>query len=246
MPYILLEDSDQYIIANILETHKNNLVVEHAGTSMRKKAKLEQQLFILNSCTDMNTYLTEITAISKKLDLELILDLLEEEVLFNLDELVELYFGNNKSEKERIALLFSLNNHIAFYNQGHGVFRKCTIEEINERQTKINNSIAEAKLLTQYTQSLINNQIPNWQNIDILKLLNKPDKNSIEHRALTDASKKLNISPLEICVNVVLISDIANYFTQTFLKENFPHGINLNHQDIYTALQHTNLEHNSN
>ena len=244
MSYIVLEDSGQYIIANILETHKNNLVVEYAGTQGRKKAKLEQQLFVLNTCNDMNKYLAEIHDIYDNIDLTLILDLLDDTTLFNLNELVELYFSNNATEQEKIALLFALNKHIAFYNQGKGIFRKCTTDEKNARQIKIDREIADAELLVKYTNDLLNNKKPDWTELDILKLLNKPDKNLLEYKALTSASKELDLSPLEICVNVGLIDNIHHYFIQTFLKETFPHSINLNYTQPQQILTHSDLEHN--
>ncbi len=193
----------------------------------------------------MDTYLSEVTKIAKSLDLELILDLLDDKTLINLDELVELYFSNNASEQEKIGLLFALNTNIAFCNQGKGIFRKCTADEINTRQAEIDKNLAEARLLAEYTSQLINNGQPDWTHVDILKLLNKPEKNSLEHKALIDASKELHLSPLEICINVDLINNIENYFIQTFLKETFPQGVNLNHHELHTNLNHGNLEHNS-
>ena len=243
--YIVLEEAGQYSIANILETHKNNLVVEHANIAGRKKAKLEQQLFALNSCKDMNKYHDEVEIIANTLDLEIVAELIDETTSLTLDESVELYFSKEATEQERIALLFALNKHISFYNLGRGVFRKCSAEEIQQRQELIAKNLAEAILLADYTNDLINQKAPDsWSNLDIIKLINKPDKNSLEHKALQQASKELHLSILEVCVNAGLINDIANYFVQTFLKETFPHGINTTVLPNSAPIDISNLEHN--
>ncbi|MBP9743598.1 MAG: RNB domain-containing ribonuclease, partial [Burkholderiales bacterium] len=57
--------------------------------------------------------------------------------------------------------------------------------------------------------------------IDIFKLLYKPDKHSPSYKALQHITHELKLTPLEFCHKIGLVSDLPKFFTQCFMSDNF-------------------------
>ncbi|MCX8514319.1 MAG: RNB domain-containing ribonuclease [Burkholderiales bacterium] len=223
MNYLVVSDGKDYKIAQQLENHKNNLVVELFGTQHKKKVKLNQVIFTITQ--EINQFVAQVKQISLELDVELLAELINEVDKVAIDELADLYFGTNPDLCQKTALLTKLaENNILFYNFMDGNFRKCSSLE-QEQRKQINNKQLEAQERYNYFYQLLTTAYQNstaiaaTEEINVIKLLHKPDKHSPLYKALHNFAKQMQKNPLEICVQVGLINNIAQFFVDCFLNE---------------------------
>lgn len=245
MSYIVISDALNYKIAQVVESHKNHLLVEWIPDRSKRKIKVEHQIYPLNSTINIADFYKQVEQLVPDIDSGLLGELIDETSKTSIQELATIYFGDNPNETQITALLFKLaSQNIDFYNYQNGSFRKCTAEE-REQQLQIQQrqQLALAEYTSYLTEFLKNdNTAVISSDLNVFKLLHKPDKHSAAYKALQAAALELKQSPLEICCNIGLIPDLADYFSQCFIKDNFPNGIE--HASIDTRHDIDNLESN--
>ncbi|MFN8769484.1 MAG: ribonuclease catalytic domain-containing protein [Neisseriaceae bacterium] len=230
MSYVIISDGQEYKIAHLIETFKTHQQVEILPDNIRKKIKLEQTLYKLNT-NDIKHFLSQIETLIPAIDTELLWDMIENTSdKISIIELSQIYFGDSYTEAEITSLLFSLAKQvIEFNNYKDGHFTKCTKEEQSKRRDILEKERKEQEIFTNYYNRLINFENPNFpEDINLVQLLNKPNKNSNEYKSLLQACKHLNLTGLELLNKIGLITDIPNFFVDSFLQEMFPNGINYN------------------
>lgn len=229
MSYLIINDGNTYKIAQVIETFKNHQQVELVSEKIKKKIKLEQTIYQL-STEDINQFSQTLNQLILDIDINLLSDTLADSSRTSIKQLAELYFGNNYNEIELTALLLALASEtIQFIDYKDGSFTKCTLEEQSRRQKIADEQLKQQQLFEQYYDKLMQLKNPNFsQDTNIIKLINKANKHSAEYRALTQASKNLQLSPVELLYNVGVITDLPQFFLDTFLMDNFPNGINYN------------------
>lgn len=233
MSYLVVSDGENYKIAHLIEAFKTHQQVEMIPEGTRKKIKPEQSLYKLKT-SDVKNFIAQVEGLIPTIDTQLLWDMLEDSTQkITINELAELYFGSIYTETEITSLLFAITTqNLSFYNHLNGAFTKCTEEEQNKRKFILIKQQEEQKIFDDYYAKLVNLQPPGFPAaISIVRLISKPDKHSIEYKALIQASKFLNISALELLNKTGVITDIPNFFVDSFLFEMFPKGINYNFKD---------------
>ena len=229
MNYIVISDNGQYKIAQVIESYKNQYQVKLYLENLTKKIKLNQVIYQIED--DIALFSQQLNQLIPQIDTQLLYELIDENGLnMHIHELAKLYFGENPSTMQTTSILFKLTlDNTLFHNYQDGYFRKYSFEEQQLRiQISQKQKLAQEEFdhyFTLFTQAIINNQTIDNINIDILKLLHKPDKHSQIYKALQSASANLKLSPIEICYKTQLIKDIAQFFTKIFIYDNFPNGI---------------------
>jgi exoribonuclease II len=228
MEYLVISDGLDYKIVGVLETHKNQIQVEDIATQQKKKIKTTQQLYVINT-NNINQFINDVTKLQQTLDIGLIFELIEDTITkFTIYQLADLYFGDSYTQIEITALLMSLaNNRIDFNNNLNGSFNKCTEEERAKRKFIVNKKQLELTEFNKYYSALGKLEKPDIE-INILQFLHRPDKHAPFYHALTQASRELSLSGLELCHKVGLIPKIEDFFVYCFMQENFPKGLNYN------------------
>jgi exoribonuclease-2 len=223
MNYIVVSDGKDYKIAHEIENHKNNLVVELFGTQQKKKVKLNQIIFSINQ--EINQFITQVGQISNEIDVELLAELIAEDAKISIAELADLYFGPNQELTQKTALLFKLaDTNIIFYNFMDGYFRKCSSEEQQQRKLIADKQNQAQERYNYFYQLLVNaynnsTTIAPSEEINVIKLLHKPDKHSPLYKALNNFAKEIQKNPLEICYQLGIINNIAQFFVDCFLND---------------------------
>lgn len=231
MSYLIINDGLDYKIAKLLTSYKNHDLVEiidgTQNSSIHKKIKPEQQILQL-STNDIVKFRQHVEALMTTIDNEILWQLIDNPYdKHSISELAALYFNDNYSEIEASALLFNLqNNNLTIKNHLNGQFSLYTPEEQEKQQEILNRKKLEQAEFDQYYIALLNNQKPNFHDVDLIRLLNRPDKNSIPYKVLQQRSKELNLTQLELCHSIGLIENLPEFFRQSFMRENFPHGMN--------------------
>ena len=223
MEFLIIADGNSYKIATVIESHKNHSQVELFDDKTKKKIKANQIIYSIND--DIKHFNQELQKAISQIDIPLLSELINEGQKASLEELSELYFGNDAKVSEKTALLFKLaENNLEFQNYQDGSFSKCTLEERQERLISFNKQ-KEAQEQYQFYRSLFvdaleNNNVIDNADIDVFKLLHKPDKHSAIYKALHHLSIEYKLTQLEICHKVGLVNDIAEFLISSFKREN--------------------------
>ncbi len=239
MNYIMINDGLFYKIAKETEVFKNHILVELHQEKVAKKIKITQLIYRINE--NINELTLNIDKIKSDIDVELIFELLTDQEKYTIDDLSLLYFNNNYTISQKSALLIKLSEEkILFHNFLDGCFRKSTLEEQNLKiQIKNKRDLDDQRyndLCYKLNQKFENPELEfSEENINIFKLLHKPNKNTIEYKALNTVSLKHELSLLEFCFRAKLIGDEESFFEKLFFVDN---NIDLN--KVYTYDLKTN------
>lgn len=223
MECLVIADGNSYKLATVIESHKNHSQVEFLIDKTKKKIKSNQIIFAIDE--DIKHFNQELEDALPQIDIPLLSELINEGEKTSLDELSELYFGNKAKLSQKTALLFKLaGNNVEFHNYQDGSFSKCTFDEQQERLISFNKQKEAQEKYQYYRLSFINaldnNRPINNPDIDVFKLLHKPDKHSALYKALNHLSVEYKLSQLEICHKVGLVNDIAEFLVASFKREN--------------------------
>lgn len=243
MNYIIVYDGSEYKIAKLVETHKNHIQILLYPNDTKKKLGIKQLIYEINA-SDINQFAAQIAAID--IDVNLLFELIEDTVKYiPITDLACLYFGNDYSQVQMTALLITLSKQkIDFDNNKDGSFKKSTDKEREEKALIANQAAIDAAKFESYYSSLQyaysakhGYELPTWLSElslhDTIRLINRPDKNLIMFKAINQFCTETGLSSLELFHNIGKIPDIADFFVQTFITENFPKGIS------YTQSEHT-------
>ncbi len=234
MSYLIISDGPEYKIAHLIDTYKTHQQVELIPDKLKKKIKLEQKLYQLKT-NDITNFQNQLATLTPNIDTELLWQMIEEfDRKLSISDLAKLYYGEHHTETEITALLLAIAKQgILFHNYLDGSFSKCTPEEQKKRQAIILKEQEQQQQFDKYYNKLINLEKPEFpDNTNIIKLLNKPDKHSMEYKTLSQASKHLNITQLELCQKTGLVQNLAQFFADSFFQETFPQGINYTIKNI--------------
>ena len=135
------------------------------------------------------------------------------------------YFGHAPLPHEAAGLLFRLHGApIYFYKKGKGRYKAAPEESLKAAQAGLEKKKLQVQLQAQYVEELKAGRLPPPMQPLALQLLFKPDKNSLEYKALDAACKELQTSPQRLMLTVGGIASPKQLHYAKFLHEFFPKG----------------------
>ena len=162
---------------------------------------------------------------SETIDLDLLWEFAPEED-FSAKDIAKDYFGEEPTALQAAAMIMRLHaNPVYFYRKGRGNYRKAPAETLRLALAAIERKKQQELLKDQYVHSLVNAKIaPEEIKSSAISLMVKPDKNSIEWKAVKEASDELGISPLRLLLQTKAIASPWVWHVDSFFSVNFPKG----------------------
>lgn len=220
----LIFDTNCYQLAELIATEKKHAQIRLLGDKSDKKIKLENLIHSFTS--DIANSLEQIATIRQDIDLELLWELSEEQQYWNWTELTDLYFSNQTAFSMCGLFLAICEPAIYFSYTSEKQLKRHNREEINERTLQIQKQLEyQIKFNTIY-DDLIQLKPPVWD-INPLLLLSKPDKNSLEYKAVNKALKELKLTMVELLFKLGYIKSIEEMMENNFIRHYFPDGTEL-------------------
>ena len=220
---MVVTDGNSYKLAIIIESHKNHSQVELFEDKTKKKIKQDQIIFTITE--DITAFNQKLQTIIPQIDIPLLSELINEGEKNSLEVLSSIYFGGGATLCQTTALLFRLADaHIEFHNYQDGYFSKCSNEEQQQRLLSFNKQ-KQAQEQYQYYRSLFidainNNSKLDNPDIDVFKILHKPDKHSAVYKALHHLAIEYKLTPLEIFHKIGLVNNLTEFFIASFIRDN--------------------------
>lgn len=126
---------------------------------------------------------------------------------------------------ERAAVLLALHgNPVYFYRKGRGNYRKAPADILERALAAVKKREEMEKRREAMTQELEEGRVPAEIAANPYGLLIKPDKNSIEWKALAEAADNAHMSALRLMLNLGIIPSPWHWLVKGFYFEYFPKG----------------------
>lgn len=220
--YLFFEEGSEIKVATLLGQQGESWQAELLDG---KRAKVKNRHLLLQfTQPDPTQFLHNAQSLAQDIDLSFLWECASEEEFYFVD-LAREYFGERASLEEQAALVLALHNApIYFRRKGYGRFQRAPVEQLQAALAALERKKAQAKLQQEYESMLIAMQLPQAFRGKELALLIKPDKNSIEFKALDAAARATHMSPMQLLVKVGGISSPLALHENLFLAQHFPQG----------------------
>ena len=144
---------------------------------------------------------------------------------FGFVELARDYFGSEPSAEQAAALLFRLHSApVYFYRKGRGRYRPAPADTLKAALTAVERKRKQDELRQQYVDELKGGRAPEVISQQAIALLTKPDRSSIEFRALEQAASDVHMTPLRLLLARGAIASPYRWHVDSFLAQHFPRG----------------------
>lgn len=144
---------------------------------------------------------------------------------FGFAELAADYYGRSPNGPEAGAVLLCLHGApIYFYKKGKGRYKAAPAEALAAAKAGLERKAREAELRAEWADALKAGGLPEALRAKVYELAHKPDKNSLEYKALMDACGETGLSPVRLLDKCGAIPSSHEFHFQAFLLENFPKG----------------------
>jgi exoribonuclease-2 len=144
---------------------------------------------------------------------------------FESDVLAREYFGRVPNPVESAGVLLKLHGApMYFYKRGRGRYKAAPEEALKAALASVERKKQQARVKEAYVAQLTRSILPAEFGALLPTLLYRPDKNSIEWKALEDASAGLKLPPARVIERCGGIPSTHDYHLNRFVFEHFPRG----------------------
>ncbi len=227
---LFFEESGDFKTGNILNQVGEAYQVELPG-GKRTKVRARDVLFQFGT-HEPAQLLTEAGKVAEEIDLDFLWEVAGEDE-FEYSELGKEYFGHELKPDEAAGLLIRLHSApMYFYRKGKGRYKAAPEKALRAALASIEKKKQQAVIQQQYVEQLRQGILPASMKENAVQLLCKPDKNSIEYKALVMACDEMRVSPERLMLNTGGIAGPKELHLSRFIHEHFPRGISFPEVDV--------------
>jgi exoribonuclease-2 len=219
---VFFEESGDFKVGSVLSQAGEAYQVE-MPSGKRTKVKSRDVLLQFEK-PDPATLLEQAKAIAADVDLEFLWEVAGGEE-FGFAELGAEYFGHAPLPAEAAGLVLALHNApIYFYKKGRGRYKGAPEQSLRAALAGIEKKKQQAIVQASYVEELKAGRLPDAMQPLVQQLLFKPDKNSIEYKALDTAASELQTTQQRLMLATKGIASAKDLHMGRFLFEHFPRG----------------------
>jgi exoribonuclease-2 len=219
---ILYEEDGSFKVGSIMTDNTSSLQIESLSG---KRSKIKAASVMLQfSQPEMSDFLPQANVIACDIDVEFLWECCPPEE-FGFDQIAADYFGHKPNALEAAATLLRLHSApVYFHRKGRGRFRAAPPEVLKAALAGAEKKRQALALQARYTEQLIGFELPVEFRPQINQLLYKPDRNTLEVKALEAACAATHLSSTHLLHRCGALPSTQEYHLQKFLLENFPDG----------------------
>lgn len=220
---LLFEEGGEIRAGTVLTQQGEAYQVElPAGKRTKVKARDVLLQFAQPSAAEMVRQTGELTA---EIDLDFLWECAPADE-FGFAELAAEYYGAEAGPVQQAALAMALHgNPVYFRRKGRGRYQRAPEDQLKAALAALERKKQQALVQGEYEAQLKALTLPESFRGKVLQLLFKPDKNSLEYKAMDAACTALGMSPMRLMVAVGGVSSARALHEAKFLAECFPKGI---------------------
>ena len=219
---LFFEESGDFKVGTVLSQAGEAYQVE-MPSGKRTKVKSRDVMLQFDK-PDPATLLEQAKAVAADVDLEFLWEVAGQEE-FGFAELGAEYFGHAPLPFEAAGLVLALHGApIYFYKKGRGRYKAAPEQSLRAALAGIEKKKQQALVQAAYVEELKGGSLPQAMRPLVQQLLFKPDKNSIEYKALETAADELQTTAPRLMLSTGGIASAKELHMGRFLFEHFPRG----------------------
>ena len=219
---IFYEEDGSFKVGSILADNTTSLQVESTH-GKRSKIKTANVLLRFNQ-PGLAEFIAQADEITASIDVEFLWQCCPPDE-FSFDVLASEYVGRAPSPLESAGVLICLHSSpIYFYKKGKGHYKAAPAEALQSALASAEKKRLLAAAQARYTEELTAFTLPPEFTDKLPQLMYKPDRNTIEAKALEAACAATHLSAAHLLQRCGALPSSQNYHFQRFLFEHFPRG----------------------
>ncbi len=221
--FVLYEEDGDIKAGTILADNDSSLQIE---SQHGKRGKLKAAHVLLRYAAPTPTQVMDSArALRDELDLDFLWEVAGE-AEFGFEDLAQEYFGHKPAAPESTAIVLALHQApIYFQKKGKGRYKAAPAETLAAAKLGLERKAREAALRAEWVAMLVRGELPESMGAKVFELAHKPDKNSLEFKALSDACAETNLSAVRLLDKCGAIPSSLEFHRQAFLLTHFPRGL---------------------
>ena len=228
---VFYEEEGTFKVGAVLADNTTSLQVE---APHGKRAKIKAAAVLLRfDAPSLAEFMDVAQKTAEGLDPDFLWECCESEAEFASDALAADYFGHSATPAEAAAVLIRLHSApMHFYKKGRGRYKAAPPKALEAALASQEKKRRQAEQQARYVESLNEFRLPEEFKPSLFNLLYRPDKNTVEWKALDAAclANKLSVSQLLQKCNA--IPSTHDYHLNRFLLEHFPEGTDFGSFDL--------------
>ncbi len=219
---IFYEEDGAFKVGNILTDNTTSLQVE---STHGKRSKIKSANVLLRFAQPgLSEFMAQAENLAASIDVEFLWECSPPDD-FGFDALATEYFGHAPDPVEGAGTLLRLHSSpMHFYKKGKGHYKAAPPEALKAALASAEKKRLQAAMQARYTDELIASTLPPEFADKLPQLLYKPDRNTLEVKALEAACAATHLSAAHLLQRCGAIPSTQAYHLQRFLFENFSHG----------------------
>ena len=219
---LLFEEGGEIRAGTVLAQQGEAYQVElPAGKRTKVKAKDVLLQFAQPSAIEMVRQTGDLTA---EIDLDFLWECAPAEE-FGFTDLAAEYYGADAGAVQQAALAMALHgNPVYFRRKGRGRYMRAPEDQLKAALAAVERKKQQALVQGEYEEQLKALTLPEAFRGKVLQLLFKPDKNSLEYKAMDAACTALGMTPMRLMVAAGGVESPRALHEAKFLADCFPKG----------------------
>lgn len=219
---VLFDEDGSFKVASILSEANGSLQVEDPRG---KRIKIKAAHVLLRFSGDGWAELpSRAETLADDIDTDLLWQCAPAEE-FSFVSVAAEYFGDKPTPEQQAATLMALHRApVYFYRKGRGQYKAAPEENVRAALAGLEKRKQQQAQIDAWAEQLSRGELPpGWSEL-LYVLLHKPDKNTLEYKALEAAANALNMPPQKVFERCGALQDTQRYHYSAFLLEHFPRG----------------------
>ena len=218
---VFYEEDGGFKVATIMTEADSSLQVESLSG---KRSKIKSANILMRFEQPLSGFMEAANAEAETLDTDFLWECCGE-AEFNFLALAQDYYGAKPSPIQSAAVAIKL--HAApmyFYRKGKGQYKAAPADTLKAALAGQEKKRLQAEQVAQMAAALVAGQLPEAFKSKLDMLLYAPDKNTLEWKALEQATHDLHLTAVQVLAKAGAIPSVHDYHLGAFLREYFPNG----------------------
>lgn len=232
---VFYEEAGTFKVGAVLLDNNSSLQVE-AIHGKRSKIKANSVLFQFET-PSLSEFMHNAQKLADELDANFLWECSTQDTEFSNINLATEYFGHTPTALESAATLLLLQSApMYFYKKGPGRYKAAPPDALKAALASQEKKRQQAEQQAHYAEQLKRFILPKEFYSTINNLLYKPDKNSIEWKALEAVSLETKLTAVELLNKCGAIPSTHDYHFNQFIFEHFPDGTDFKDLDLLNVI----------
>jgi exoribonuclease-2 len=220
--YALFDDAGKFLAGRVMSESDSSIQVE-LESGKRVKVKSSHVLLRFEKPQPAEL-IAQGQALAREIDLDLAWEFASDGE-FGFADLARDYFDASAGPVQQAAALFRLFEAPHYFRRmAKGVFRKAPEETVKAALLGIERKRLQALQIQEWAGELAAGRTPQPVRDQLYKILFRPDKNAAEYKAVVEASRQSQRSPLDLLKAAGAITSPYQFHWRRFLFEEFGKG----------------------